>query len=438
MSKKLTLLAKSALAIPGMIATVQAAGPAGSEASYRYTYYTEDDSPEARDDSGGAQDRYKIQVHQFHILSPVADKFAVNVEASYESMSGASPVYSYIADGQEDVYTHFNGASKERRYDVSANGRYYGSTSDAGAGIYASMERDYFALNGSLDGSIQINDQMTTLSGGVSAGHDWLNPNSGVVSDSGDVLMVNDLSSEELEQLAADAPARHAAKGKTKWQLSVFEGVGQIIDMNTVVQGSVSFTYKTGYLSDPYRDCVGSDAPLADNVPCDIRPSTRAAGTLSLGVRRYLPNLNAAAHADYRLFVDNWDVMSHTLDLDYYQNWAPKWNFFVNNDVNFQLVPGIRYYQQSQAYFYEIPDLNTTTGSAYSADTTRYYSSDPRLSHYGALSLKTRLKVDFRQFSLNGSVERYAANPAYGFNFDDDTPGLPAYWRFTTGLDFRF
>jgi len=420
MNDKLKLLAKSALAIPGMVATVQAAGPAESEASYRYTYYTEDDSPEARDDSGGAQDRYKIQVHQFHLLRPITSKIAVNVEASYETMAGASPVYTYIPDGEEEVYTHFAGASKEQRIDLSASGRLYGSTSDAGVGAYVSWERDYFALSSSLDGNIQINDQMTTISGGVSGGYDVMQPTSGYEGGS--------------QEQASFEPARYGAHEKTKWQVSVFEGVGQIIDMNTVVQASASFTYKNGYLSDAYRDC-----PHAENVPCDIRPSSRAMGTISIGGRRYLPSLDAAVHADYRLFIDTWDIASHTLDFDYYQNWAPKWNFFVKNDIHFQLIPGIRYYQQSGAYFYEVPDVNDSlSGYNYSADTTTYYSSDPRLSKYGAIAFKTRVKADFKQFSWVAAVERYAANPGYGLNFDEETPGLPAFWRMTTGLDFRF
>jgi hypothetical protein len=161
-------------------------------------------------------------------------------------------------------------------------------------------------------------------------------------------------------------------------------------------------------------------------------------GTLSLGARKFLPGLNAAIHADYRLFVDNWDVMSHTVDLDYYQNYAPGGSFFENNDINFQLVPGIRYYQQSNAYFYDVPNVNEVSGWAYTADSDFYYSSDPRLSKYGAIAFKTKLKIDFKQFSLVGAVERYASNPAYGFNFDEETPGLPAFWRFTSGLNYRF
>lgn len=418
MSDTLKKLAASALAIPGMVASAQAAGPAESEASYRYTFYTEDDSPAARDDSGASQERYTIQVHQFHLLTPLKDKYSLQIDSSFEHMSGASPVYSYIPEGEEQVYSHFAGASKELRFDLQAAGRMYGSTTEAGAAAYFSIERDYIALNAGIDGSAQFNDQMTTVNGGISAGFDWMEPTT--------------LYEEGSEEQAANEPARYYATDKTKWQISVSEGIGQIIDMNTVVQGTVTFTYKNGYLSDPYRDCGH-----ADNVPCDIRPSTRAIGTLSLGARKFLPQLNAAVHADYRLFIDNWNLFSNTLDLDYYQNWAPDLAFFNNNNVSFQLVPGLRYYVQSKAYFYEIPDLNESS-PFYTVDTTEYYSSDPRLSHYGAIAAKMRVNVDFREFTLNTYVERYAANPAFGLNLDEDVPGLPAFWRIGTGLDYRF
>lgn len=437
MSDALKKLAQSALAIPGMVGVANAAGPAESEASYRYSYYTEDDSPASRDDSGGAQERYTIQVHQFHLLQPVSDKLAVTVEGSYEHMSGASPVYSYVPDGEEEVVTHFNGASKEARFDLTASGRMYQSLSDFGAGVYGSKERDYTAVSGFLDGAVQINDQMTTLSGGISGGYDWIDPNSGILDASDEALMVSELSDTQKAELAASNPARFNAAGKTKWQVSVFEGVGQVINMNTVVQASASVTVKNGYLSDPYRDCVGSNDPIADNVPCDIRPSNRVMGTASAGLRHFLPNLNSAVHVDYRFFADSWDIASHTVDVAYYQNWAPSWSFFTNNNVNFQLTPSLRYYQQSAAFFYEVPDLNEASGWVYSVDTTKYYSSDPRLSQYGAVSFKTQLKIDIRQFALLARAERYVSNPSLGFN-DEETPGLPSFWRYSTGLDFRF
>lgn len=419
MSDKLRKLTASALAIPGMVSTAQAAAPAESEASYRYTFYREDNSPAARDDSGGSQPRYTIQVHQFHLLMPVKDKYTLNVETSYEYMNGASPVYSYIPEGEEEVYSHFAGASKENRFDFTVSGRRYGSTSELGAGAYLSIERDYLALSGSLDGNVQINEQMTTISGGISAGWDRMEPTT--------------IYEEGSATQAANEPARYNAHEQTKWQVSVFEGIGQIINMNTVVQASASFTYKNGYLSDAYRDC----GVYADDVPCDIRPSSRAMGTVSLGGRMYLPSRNAAVHADYRLFLDTWDIASSTIDLDYYQNWAPPWSFFENNSVNVQVIPGLRYYLQTGAYFYEVPDLNDGV-PYYSAATTTYYSSDPRLAHYGAISAKLRLRVDFRDFTWNANAERYAANPGYGLNFDEDVPGLPAFWRFGTGLDYRF
>ncbi len=420
MNSKLKMLAKSAMAIPGMIATVNAAGPADTELSYRYTFYGEDATPETRDDSGGSQNRYKIHVNQFHILAPVAGKYSVDFETSYEVMSGASPEYTYIPESGDEVVTHFAGASEEKRIDVSVSGRRYGKESDFGLGGYWSSERDYRALSSSLDGRIQFNQQMTTISGGISGGYDVIEPTTSREPGS--------------EDQAAWEPARYFANEKTKWQISVFEGVGQIIDMNTVVQANVSFTYKNGYLSDAYRDC-----PHAQNVPCDIRPSSRSMGTLTVGVRRFIPSLNSAIHADYRAFVDTWDIASHTLDINYYQNWIPGLSLLKKLDMAIQLIPGFRYYQQSAAFFYEVPDVTEGFGGYnYTADTDTYYSSDPRLANYGAVSAKLGLNIDIKSASIVMLAERYAANPSFGFNSDEDIPGLPAYWRFSGGLDYSF
>lgn len=412
MSDKLKKLASGLIAIPGIGGGAYASAPAETDIAYRYTNYSEDDSPAARDDSGAAQERYNVQVHQFYVLTPYREDMSVSVDASWETMSGASPAYSYVPEDSDEVVTNFTGASREARADATVNVRRYGATWDVGSTVYGSIERDYLAVNGGVDGSLQINDQMTTLSAGISAGYDLLSPTI--------------VGSEAVET------GRYAADGESKWQFSIFEGVGQIIDMNTVVQGSVSFTYRSGYLSDPYRDC-----PYAEDVPCDIRPSTRAMGVLSLGGRRYLPELDAAVHADYRLYADTWNILSNTLDVDYFHNWAPSWPIISSNDISFQFGPGLRYYMQTAAYFYDIPDLGVDP-TPYDVNTTEYYSSDPRLSRYGAISGKFRLTVNWREYQWVSALERYASNPAYGFNFDEDVPGLVAYWRLTTGLNAKF
>ncbi len=415
MSAVLKNLARSALAVPGLVPVAQAAAPAESEAAYRYTYYSEDDSPASRTD-GGAQERYKIQVHQFYLMMPFGEHMSWDVETSFEGMSGASPVYTY-KDEEDVTRVHMSGASKEGRFDLYGSGRYYWSEAEAGVTSGFSIERDYTALFAGTDGSLQINDQMTTLSGGLSLGYDIINP-------------TQDYSDPDQQQ--ANTPGRYAAKDKTILQVSAYEGVGQVIDMNTVVQGGISVTHKSGYLSDPYREYPGAQ------VPADIRPDNRTVFTVSGGMRKYFPGLDGALHADARILADTWDIFSSTWDLAWYQNYAPNFQWFVDNAIDFQLVPKIRYYQQTAAFFYEIPDFGEIPPEDYfSPDNTSYYSSDPRLSKYGALSLALSLKTDFRQFSWTVSGERYAANPSYGFN-DEETPGLPSFWRVTTGLDYRF
>jgi hypothetical protein len=414
MSEAVKQLARSALAIPGLVSMAQAAAPANSEAGYQYTYYTEDDSPDSRTD-GGAQERYTIQVHQFYLMMPYGSNMSWDVEGSFETMSGASPVYTY-KDDEDVTRVYMAGASIERRFDLYGSGRYYWSQAEIGGQAGISVEQDYLALSSGIDGSLQINDQMTTLSGGATIGYDLLDP-------------TQDYSEPGDQQ--AFTPGRFAAKDQTKWQVSVFEGISQIIDMNTVVQAGASLTHRSGYLSDPYRERSGAE------VPYDIRPDSRTIFTMSAGARRYFSGINGALHLDARFLADSWDILSLTTDLSWYQNYAPDWEWFVSNEVDFQLVPSLRYYLQTAAYFYEIPD-HGEADPFYTADTTTYYSSDPRLSKYGALSLGLALKTDFRNFSWTLAAERYAANPSYGFSFDEETPGLPAFWRVTSGLDYSF
>ena len=60
------------------------------------------------------------------------------------------------------------------------------------------------------------------------------------------------------------------------------------------------------------------------------------------GYRHFFTGANAALHADYRYFDDDWGVGSHTLDLAWYQNVG----------ALTQVIPFLRYYTQGEADFF--------------------------------------------------------------------------------------
>ena len=95
----------------------------------------------------------------------------------------------------------------------------------------------------------------------------------------------------------------------------------------------------------------------------------------------------------------------------------------------------MRYYSQSQAEFY----APYFTGVPASGE----FSSDYRLSPYGALSYRIRAETRFQtwklDWSLNAAYERYdsSADLAFG-SVDVENPALVSYDMFSVGFTSRF
>ncbi|HXG28981.1 MAG TPA: DUF3570 domain-containing protein, partial [Nevskiales bacterium] len=116
---------------------------------------------------------------------------------------------------------------------------------------------------------------------------------------------------------------------------------------------------------------------------------------------------DAALHADYRLYDDDWDVTAHTLDLAWHQNLPGGW----------RVVPGLRWYSQSQAFFYE-PFYAAPRGDGFA-------SSDYRLSPFGALSLSLGVNKAVDGWVLSLRYENYDSDERYALDdVDVENPGL--------------
>ena len=139
---------------------------------------------------------------------------------------------------------------------------------------------------------------------------------------------------------------------------------------------------------------------------------------LSGGYRHFFDDQNGALQADYRYFIDSWDVESHTLELAWVQN--------LNNDI--QITPFIRGYNQSQANFYS--DVVVDTGD--------YYSDDHRLSSYSAVSYGLRLKKNFGPWRVSGTAERYESAEGRWRYSQVPNKALVDFWGYSLGLTYNF
>jgi hypothetical protein len=379
-SRTLLALTASALALPGLAPKARAdAAPTMTTIGYRLSGYREDDLERSKLLIGSAE-RYEIDIHQTSLLAPVGENYSLGVNASYESMSGASPWYT-IARSNGSTGVVMSGATiSEQRRDISLDARRYLDNGTLGISAATSHEKDYDSISLGMDGERHFNNDLTTVASGFSLASDDISP--------------------------TDAVLFNRVTDASKQSRSVFVSVTQVIDQASLVQTGLSVTHLSGYLTDPYKFR-------------DQRPDSRTQWAWSTAYRRFFSGPNAALHADYRYFHDTFGIDSHTLALEWYQNLGDSW----------QLIPGVRWYSQSAADFFT-PNSNFLAIGPNSADY--------RLSAYGALSgtLKLQWQLDSAIFSL--AAERYRASEDYGLQNGAGSPALVSFNRITFGIDFSF
>jgi len=258
-----------------------------------------------------------------------------------------------------------------------------------------SSERDYNSVHGGVEVQFTPEDKMYTLSGGIGYSSDKLDP-----TDAG----------------KPQYPTRiqHASKKTT----TAYGGVSWVLDAQTTMQVSLSLSRDSGFLSDPYKEAyiVAITSPVADS-----RPDGRNTWAVTGKLRHYFPSLGAAIRADARYYHGDWSIESHTVDVSWDQMIGDSW----------RVTPGVRWYSQSQAFFYE-PYYNNFRSDGFA-------SSDYRLSPYGAIAGRVDVRKVLGQWELGGGVEYYDASGNYAIKkVGIENPGLVQYWSANLRLSRRF
>ena len=379
--KTLIALSSTALALPGISSAD--APPPQSTISYKFSNYSEDDMSREQVPFGSLE-RYDIDVHQFRLLAPVGRDYSIQIDANHENMSGASPWFTTPGlDGSPII--NMSGASgiTDERSELAIGTRYYLETGSVGGTIGYSEENDYRATYISLSGQQTINEGMTTVSVGVSHSADDIFP--------------------------SDAEIFNRVRNEDKRSTSAVLSISQIINQVSTFQVAVSLTEQSGFLSDPYKFR-------------DVRPDSKTQLALSGSYRYFLTEQDAALHADYRLYHDDFGISSHTLGLAWHQNLGNSW----------QLVPNIRYYTQSAADFY-------TNIDDFLKPLNEYQSSDYRLSSYGAFSGGLSVVATIDDWTATLTAERYVADHKHSaYAVTQPGAALVSYTRISLGFDFTF
>lgn len=360
--------------------------------AYRFSHYGEDDLS-ARATNGQNGERYAIDSHQFQLLHPLNERYEASADLVFESMSGASPWF-VVPDANNRSIQVMSGATiDDQRLALDLKTRRHREQGYEALSAGLSKEKDYLSLNTGIETRHDFNQRNSTFSAAASVSRDFLEPTDGA---------------------STRFPTRIDAADKTS--ASLLLALSHNFTPRTAAQLSFSYGYSQGYLSDPYK-LVYVDSNLLQ----DARPGSRNTLATSLRLRHYLPALKAALQVDYRRFGDSWDIVSDTLEVGWHQTLPGGW----------KLIPTLRYYQQGAADFYRNYFVTPRADG--------HYSSDYRLSSYGAISGRLTVVKQWRDWQFSAAAERYDSSSRYALHKTNEAnPGLVDFTVLSVAARWQF
>ncbi len=319
------------------------------------------------DDSFTAKTQVYVDSDHTTVVSPLA---AISRDAWKGGTLNASYVADVVSSASIDVVSNATHQMNDFRSEITAGiSQKIKATSFSGSYIY-STENDYQSHNVELGFAQDFFERNSTLALGYT-----VSVNS--VGRTGDQsfrrsLLVNGVSAS--------------------WT--------QVFNKATIGQLSGTFSYDNGYQASPYR-FVRIETPdltaIEFKVP-ETEPQERYRYAFVAGVNRHLFT-DSALQGDYRIYFDNWGVVSHTIQVRYLINFK---------DVTLRLRE--RFYYQQGANFFK---SHYTTANAIPP----YVTADRELSTFWSNIIGA--KVTWRLPWLHRALAVEAKADFFYFNYID-------------------
>lgn len=341
--------------------------------------------------------RIAVRVHAALVEKDLGTNAQLKIHGIVDTITGATPTGEpERTPGAGVPLSHIDEKRKAWGLDVS---RQFGRVRIA-AGTANSRESDYVSNGWSLNTLTDFNAKNTTLALGIAGTRD-------------DVKVFFQQARREKESL------------------DLIAGLTQLIDPRTVVTVNLTRSHASGYLSDPYKIIEKNTEVLPGlflrRTFSENRPDSRTKWIVLAAVNRAVPALGAAIDASYRFHRDDFGIVTHTLNLEWYQKLGER----------FTLRPHVRVLQQSAADFY-FPSLtgSAITPGAIPTGAAPFYSADYRLSELRTVN--AGLKV---VWTPAAAVQFDAAIESYEMTGRDGVTSPSAYPRatiFTLGGKYLF
>jgi len=196
----------------------------------------------------------------------------------------------------------------------------------------------------------------------------------------------------------------------------------QIFNAKTLGRVTLFRTKQSKALTNPYQTVlrrvnVLDDEPTLDPIyryyrAREIRPDVKNISGIAInGISEVRDGLKV--HAHYRLYKDDWDILSHTVNLKAYYNITDK----------IILSPNIRYYNQSAASFFK----GHTEEDFIFSEKEGYATSDDRLSDFHSFTFAVGLES---KLTDKWDINFHVATQKTSYN-------LKSYWL-SAGVKYAF
>ena len=415
-SKALNLLTAAALALP-----LTTAYASDEEASFQYGHY-EDGARNLFNAKSGFK---PIQVDsiQTNTKLKLADRVRLAFNYTQDTWSGATPVTTaplafntnhaspfraktlsgaspYLQPNSGSVYVdkNFNplqentetgqftknnqlvhtlsSASPETRKQGDFRVGYDWDEASLDLGAGTSAENDYNSSFGNVGARLDFNQKLTNLNFGAS------------YTESETEALLDHDAFPYLEKSSFNGRVKNQILRGRKTDWSGNFGVTQVLNKSALIEGSVSYTNSNGYMANPYKavemlfvdpsKIPDGDGKISATLRAFLenRPESRQQWTENLRYVQHIDTLDAALHLDYRFYHDDWGIQAHTISGDWIQPLGEGWS----------ITPRVRYYSQNAADFYASYFVSKQSEKYDPKLLPQNYSSDARLSGYGALS----------------------------------------------------
>ena len=281
---------------------------------------------------------------------------ASNVPQTFTQASGAGS-YQVEANQLPTDDTHMD---TRMAFDAGYKDQYSKDLSIAYDG-HLSMEFDYLSFGAGNSYQWDFNQRNTSLYFGFNGEYNRVHP-------------VGNIPIPLSLMTPAGSPQNRLGASDSRSAVELGLGLTQIIDRVSLVQFRYTRSNYSGYLNDPYKllSVVDDQNPANFGGTLEYRyenrPASRDIDTIYLAYKRDLPT--GILDLSFRHSEDDWDIDASALDFRYHHKLRAR----------AYIQPHIRFYHQSEAYFYH----HSLTSSQ---PLPVYASADTRLASFDAITI---------------------------------------------------